>query len=176
MADEKKLDNKLAEDEARRISGHEQVKDQVRKEIQEGVTSSAQQKTAGDEAKVKGAATELKDRAVAEVTGTEAELDRAKKAARTSQIVDYIFYVIYGVIGLEIILELLGARESSGFKQFIDAISTPVLAPFRSLLRDPAVGSSQFMFSYVIALIVWILIHFAVNGLLRLFVHKKTAV
>jgi uncharacterized protein YggT (Ycf19 family) len=176
MPDEKEQDRKLADDEARRISGHEQVKEEIRKDVQEGVARNAQPQTVTEEAKVKGVAAQLKDKAVEEVAGTEAEIDRARGAARTSQIVDYIFYIIYGIIGLEIILELLGARESSGFKQFIDVISMPLLAPFRSLLRDPAVGSSRFMFSYVMALVVWILVHFAVNGLLRLFVHKKTAV
>jgi uncharacterized protein YggT (Ycf19 family) len=175
MPDKTKLDNKLAQDEARRISGHEQVKDQIRRDVQDEVQIAADQKRT-EKPVVEHVAADLKNRAVQEVSGAEAELDRAKRAARTSQIVDYIFYLIYGIIGIEIALELLGAREASGFKRFMDLISMPLLAPFRGLMHDPAIGSSQLMFSYIIGLGVWILIHVAINGALRLFVHKKTAV
>lgn len=175
MADKTRLDNKLAQDEARRISGHEKVKDEIRQDINEEVQISAEQKQT-EKPIVENVAADLKNRAVQDIAGTEAELDRAKRAARFSQIVDYIFYLIYGIIGIVIALELLGAREASGFKRFMDIISTPFLAPFRGLMRDPAIGSSQLMFSFIIGLGVWILIHFAVNGALRLFVHKKTAV
>ncbi|HEY4491897.1 MAG TPA: hypothetical protein VI958_07830, partial [Acidobacteriota bacterium] len=154
--------------------GHEQIKDQIRRDVQAEVEVTADQKQT--QPVVEQVTSDLKNRAVQDVAGAESELDRAKRAARFSQIVDYIFYLIYGIIGLVIVLELLGARESSGFKQFMDTISAPVLAPFRGLMRDPAVGSSQLMLSYIIGLGVWILIHVAINGALRLFVHKKTAV
>lgn len=175
MSDETKLDDKLAEDESRRIAQHEQAKDEVRRQVHREVKDVAES-TKTPDANVRSAAQELKQKAANEVTGTEMELEHAKKAARTSQIVDYVFYLIYGIIGMEIVLELLAARESNWFKQLIDVISTPFLGPFRGLLWDPSLGSSRLMFSYIIALVVWILVHVAVNGLLRLFVHKKTAV
>jgi hypothetical protein len=38
------------------------------------------------------------------------------------------------------------------------------------------VGSFRFMLSYIVALVVYLLLHMAVNGLLRLFVRRKTFV
>jgi len=38
------------------------------------------------------------------------------------------------------------------------------------------VGSMQLMLSYVVALVVYALLHMAVNGLLRLFAEKKSAI
>jgi uncharacterized protein YggT (Ycf19 family) len=93
-----------------------------------------------------------------------------------SQIVDYVFYVIYGIVGLEIILELLGARESAGFKKFVDALAAPLLAPFEGLMPDPQAGPFRLMLSYITALVVYLLLHLAVNGLLRMFAHRKVAV
>jgi hypothetical protein len=58
----------------------------------------------------------LKRKAVREVAFTEAELERGQAAARASQIVDYLFYIVYGIIGLEITLDAIGARQSAGFK------------------------------------------------------------
>ena len=100
----------------------------------------------------------------------------ARHFARISQVVDYVFYLIYGIVGLEIVLEALGARESAGFKRFVDALAAPLLAPFQGLMPNPGVGRFRFMLSYVVAFGVYILVHVAVNGLLRLFVQRKTAV
>ena len=58
----------------------------------------------------------------------------------------------------------------------MDTLAAPFLAPFRGLMHDPGVGRFRFMLSYVIALIVYVLLHLAVNGLLRLFVQRKTEV
>src|SRR4029077_1104660 len=118
----------------------------------------------------------LKRKAVREVAATEAELDQGQAVARASQIVDYLFYIVYGIIGLEIVLDAIGARQSAGFKQFIDAIATPFLAPFKGLMTTPGVSSFRFMLSYIVALVVSLLLHTAVTGLLRLFVHRKTVV
>ena len=119
---------------------------------------------------------DFKQQAIDEVAETEGEVQRAKGAARISQVVDYIFYVIYGIIGLEIILELLGARESAGFKRFIDALAAPLLAPFEGLMPDPSRGPFRLMLSYIMALVVYLLIHLAITGLLRMMAHRKVAV
>ena len=51
-----------------------------------------------------------------------------------------------------------------------------MLAPFRGLMPDPAVGSMQLMLSFVVALVVYVLAHMAVNGLLRLFAERKSRI
>ena len=95
---------------------------------------------------------------------------------RVSQVGDYVFFVIYGLIGLEIVLQLLGARHASGFKRLLDTVTWPLLGLFRGLMPDPAVGSMQLMLSYIVALVVYILLHMALNGLLRLFAQRKSSI
>ena len=51
-----------------------------------------------------------------------------------------------------------------------------LLAPFRGIMSDPSVGSMQLMLSYVVALVVYVLLHMAVSGLLRLFAHRKSTI
>jgi uncharacterized protein YggT (Ycf19 family) len=169
-------DEKLATDEARRISQHESVKGAVRENVHAEISREASRSTPSEHAQTERIAESLKHRAVQEVASTESELERSKSVARVSQVVDYIFYLVYGVIGLEIVLNLLGARQSAGFKQFIDALGAPFLGPFRGLLLEPGIGRFRLMTSYFLALGVYILLHMAVNGLLRIFVHRKTAV
>ena len=169
-------DEKLAREEARQGQQHEAVKSKVSSEVQTEITRNAERARPTDEAQAQALASELKKKAVSEVAAREAEIDRGKAVATISQVVDYLFFLIYGIIGLEIVLDLLGAHQSNAFKQFLDVLSAPVLAPFRGLMSDPSIGRFRLMISYFVAVMVYALLHAAVNGLLRLFVHRKTKV
>ena len=81
------------------------------------------------------------------------ELQRARSLARISQVADYVFFLVYSLGGLEIALELFGARQRNPFKHFLDAVSAPLLGPFRGPMPDPALGSFQLMLSYIVALL-----------------------
>ena len=169
-------DEKLAADESRRIAQHESVKSEVREKVHAEISRKADETTPADRGDADALADSLKRKAVREVATSEAELDRGQTAARASQVFDYVFCLVYGLIGLEIVLDAIGARPSAGFKQFIDAISFPFLAPFKGLMPAPGVGRFRFMLSYIVALVVYVLLHAAINGLLRLFVQRKTVV
>jgi uncharacterized protein YggT (Ycf19 family) len=163
-------------DERRRIEQHEQVKEQVRDKVHHELGEKAAAEAPTDQVHIEGLAREMKQRAVSEVSASEADLARARGVARVSQVIDYLFYVLYGLIGVRIVLELIAAREASGFKQLMNAITAPFLAPFKGLVTDPSVGSSQLMLSFIAALVVYVLLHVAINGALRLFVSRKTTV
>jgi uncharacterized protein YggT (Ycf19 family) len=169
-------DDKLAVDESRKLARHEAVKDAVRSEVQSEITRSANQLDDQDRSEAEAVAGRMKGNAVREVVETESEIEQARMVARVSQFVDYLFFLIYGIIGLEIILELIGARENNSFKNFIDTLAAPLLAPFGGLVTDPSRGAMQLRLSYIVGLIVYLLLHLAINGLLRLFAHRKTAV
>ncbi len=96
-------------------------------------------------------------------------------AARITQIVDYVFFVIYAIIAVEILLELAGARDRNAFKQFMDGISSPFLSPFDGLFRDPAFGEYHVMYSYIAALIIWALVHVAIRRLIRVLAPRASA-
>jgi len=169
-------EEKLAADEARKLQQHEAVKSEVREKVHAEISRKADDIRPPEEQKAEALASSLKEKAVHEVADTEARLARTRTIARLSQVIDYVFYLIYGIIALEIVLEALGARENAGFKQLVDTIAAPLLAPFEGLMPDPGAGNYRFMISYVFALIVYFLLHLAVKGLLRLFVQTKTHV
>jgi len=169
-------DPKLKAEEARRISQYESVKGAVRENVRAEIKREAARTKPGEHAQTEQLAESLRHKAVREVETSETEIARGQSVARVSQVVDYLFYLVYGVIGLEIVMDLFGARQSAGFKQFIDALGAPFLAPFHRLMIDPGVGRFRLMTSYIFALVVYVLLHMAVNGLLRLFVRRKTMV
>ena len=167
-------DEKLAADEARKLNKHEEIKDELRDQVHEDIAGKARAATPSDRETAAVAGT-LKRDAVREVAETESQIARARRVSRLLQIVDYVFFLIYGIITLEIVLEALGARENAGFKQFVDTLAAPLLAPFEGLMADPGAGNYRFMLSYVFALIAYFLLHLAVKKLLRLFVQERTA-
>jgi uncharacterized protein YggT (Ycf19 family) len=149
----------------------DELGNQVRNEIKKKSENDNREK-----AEIESVAHELKHKAIHEVFDNESEVARARTVARISQVVNYVFGLIYGLIGLLIALDLMGARESSGFKQLINLLTAPFLAPFRGLMPDPRVGNFRLMISYIIGLIVYALLHLAIRGLLRLAAERQTTV
>ena len=170
-------DDKLAIEEARRAGQHGSVKAQVEGEVQAEIAEHAAQTPPPEKERIDQLAGEFRSKAVAEVVETEREVGRARGVARISQVVDYIFYVIYALLGMRFLLALLAARSGAGFVQFIVAVTDPFYKPFRGIVASPSTDSGHtLVLPLVIAIIVYILLHLGINGLLRMFAHRKTAV
>lgn len=169
-------DKSLLIDEERRVEQYESAKDAVRSEVQQQVKWQADQLSNEERSEAANIGREFKQEAFSEVRDTDREVKRARSTARFSQVIDYLFYIVYGLISLQIIFDLFGARRNNGFRNFIDALSAPFLVPFRNLFPDPSTGQFHFRFSYVAALLIYILLHLAINGFLRMLAHRKTAI
>src|SRR5688500_4542177 len=171
-------DDKLAMEEARRAAQHESVKAQVEGEVNSEISDRATTKATHDESrKIDQVAGEFRSKAVDEVIDTEREVQRSRGLARVSQIVDYIFYVIYALMAMRFLLALLAARSSAGFVRFIVAVSNPFYEPFRGIVSSPRTdGGHTLLLPILITIIAFALLHFAINGLLRMFAHRKTEI
>jgi hypothetical protein len=171
-------DDKLAIEEARRAAQHESVKSQVEGEVQAEISERAAQQPAPQEShKIDQVAGQFRAKAVDEVIDTEHEVQRSRGLARVSQVVDYIFYVIYALLGMRFLLALLAARSTAGFVQFVVAVSNPFYEPFRGIVASPSTdGGHTLLLPIVVAMIAYLLFHLLINGLLRMFAHRKTAI
>ncbi|HJS24099.1 MAG TPA: hypothetical protein VJ751_07075 [Pyrinomonadaceae bacterium] len=171
-------DDKLAIDEARRAAQHESVKSQVEGEVQSEIGErAAATRAPGEAQRVDQVAGEFRSKAVNEVIDTEREVERSRGLARVSQIVDYIFWVIYALLGMRFLLALLAARSSAGFVQFIVAVSNPFYAPFRGIVASPSSGAGHtLLLPVVVAIISYALLHLGINALLRMIAHRKTEI
>lgn len=170
-------DNKLAADEARRSVQHESVKAQVEGDVQAEIADQAQVPAAGESQKIQQVAGQFRSKAVDEVIHTEREVERGRGAARVSQVIDYIFYVIYALLGMRFLLALMAARSTAGFVQFIVAVTNPFYLPFRGIVASPRTEEGHtLLLPIVIAIIAYLLLHLAINGLLRMLAHRKTAI
>lgn len=168
--------NSVLLNEERRLASHQEVRASIEKDINARLKSESARVEPAESSELAEVAHTLKHQAVQEAVETERELRQGRTAARISQVVDYAFYLIYGVIALQFYLRLMGARSSNGFAQFIASVSWPLLAPFERIVGTPSYGASQLQLSYLFALVVYILLHFAINGALRLIAHRKVTV
>src|SRR5258708_6847890 len=116
-------DEKLVMDRARQLADQESVKAEVRGRVNSQISREAGNFDPSDLQEASAVGRDLKRRAIVEAVQTENEIDRARAMARISQVIDYVFYVVYGIIGLEIMLDLLGAREANSFKRLLDALA-----------------------------------------------------
>jgi uncharacterized membrane protein len=170
-------DDKLANEEARRAGQHDLVKAQVEGEVQAEIAERAAVTPPPETARIDQLAGEFREKAVDEVVQTEREVERARGVARISQIIDYLFFVLYALLGLRFLLALLAANSKAGFVQFIVTVTNPFYQPFRGIVSSPRTDDGHtLVMPLVIALVVYLLLHLAINGLLRMFAHRKTAV
>src|SRR5258708_2324126 len=170
-------DDKLAIEEARRAGQHGSVKSQVEGEVQAEIAERAADKPAPEGERIDQVAGQFRTKAVDEVVETEREVGRARGAARVSQVIDYIFYVIYALLGMRFLLALMAARSTAGFVQFIVAVTNPFYLPFRGIVASPSTDQGHtLLMPIIIAIIAYCLLHLAINGLLRMLAHRKTQI
>src|SRR5690349_10428742 len=132
-------DDKLALEEARRASQHESVKSQVEGDVQSEISGRAAASASADDShRIQQVAGQFRSKAVDEVVETEHEVQRSRGLARVSQVVDYIFYVIYALLGMRFLLALMAARSTAGFVRFVVAASSPFYEPFRGIVSSPS--------------------------------------
>jgi uncharacterized protein YggT (Ycf19 family) len=173
MADET---NSALLDEERRMSSHQEVKASLDDDVNARIRRESAQVEPEESVELAGVARELKRKSVREAAETERELWRGRTAARISQVVDYLFYVTYGLIGLQFVFRLMGTRPGNGFVQFVAGVSGPLLAPFERIVGTPSVGAFQIRLSYLLALLIYILLHIAINGVFRIIAYRRVTV
>lgn len=167
-------DDKLEREEAQRAANYEAVKSNVKSEVSAEVAADARMR--GHEEKIEQMADDMRSRSISEIEESDREVKRGRAVARLSQIIDYIFFLIYGLLAIRLILALFAAREGNDFVQLIRSITDPLYAPFKGIV--PSLSSDGFTLALplVVAIIVYMLLHLAINGLLRMFVHRKVSV
>ena len=169
-------DNKLAADEARRAVQHESVKAEIESDVNAEIAAHAQGATPTEARREAQIAGEFRSKAVNEVVDTEREVERSRGLARVSQVIDFVFYVIYALLGLRLLLELMAARSSAGFMQFIYSVTGPLYAPFKGIVASPSEGGHRLTVPIIIAIIVYLLLHLGIKALLRMVAHRRTEI
>ncbi len=170
-------DVKVAEAEARQAALQSAVTSKVESRVNAEISGQAATASPADEARVAEVASHLRRKALDESAHGERVVGQARAAARWSQFIDYAFYVVYALLGIRLVLALIAANSSSGFVQFIRAITDPFYAPFRGIVASPTTEAGNTLVLPIgIALVVYVMLHLGINGLLRMVGHRKTSI
>ncbi|HTL05190.1 MAG TPA: YggT family protein [Gemmatimonadales bacterium] len=168
-------DDKVLVDEARRAAQHRRVKQRIQQDVDAEIEARAPQ--VRDDREVAQVGAELRERALQEVHSSEHEVQRGRKSARASQIVDYLFGIVYALLGIRLLLALIAARPGAGFTQAIRGVTDPLLAPFQGILPNlTSPDGYTLALPVLFALLMYAVLHLAVRGLLRLIGERKTHV
>lgn len=170
------VDDKLALEEAQRNANYEAVKTDVKSEVAGEIAAQAERPAVAEKVEINNIAGNMRQKAVSEFAETEREVERGRALARVSQVVDYIFYVVYGLLTIRLLLELFAAKENAGFVKLIKSATGIFYAPFEGIAASPSKEGFTLAIPIIVAIIAYMFLHFAINGLLRIFVHRKTAV
>ncbi len=170
-------DNKLIADEERKMMQHNQVKSEIENQVNDEVLARAENTTSNETHQMDNIAQEFRGKAINEVVTTEREIGVSRVAARISQVIDFAFYVVYGLLALRLLLSLFSAKSSAGFVQFIRNVTDPLYEPFRGIVASPSIeGGYTLVLPIVVAIIAYSLLHLGINGLLRLIAQRKTVI
>lgn len=103
-------------------------------------------------------------------TVTQAATDTERQDAHSDRSNAWIWYIV-GVIDLMLLLRLLfhlfGAR-AAGFTDFLYAITSPFVAPFRGIFASPRVEGSYFDTASLVAIVIYALLGWMIVGLIDL--------
>lgn len=171
-------DSHLAMDEARKELGHEAVKASIDAEVGEKVVQKAEKTTTPqEEKKIEEFAVGLRQKSIGDLASEERRVERGRFVARISQLIDYLFYVVYALLAVRFILALLAAKKSAGFTVLIHNLTDKLYAPFKDIVPTlTAHEGYKLELSLLIALIVYALVHMGIDQLLKLLAHRKVAV
>lgn len=152
-----------------KLRAEKQVNAEISREMSDARTA--------DSGRVAEVASGMRSRAIDETERGARTLGHARTAARGSQFVDYGFYVLYALLAIRLVLAAIGARGGNGFVRFISTITDPFYAPFRGIVASPTLdGGPTLVMPIVVAIVVYALLHLAVNGVLRMVGTRKTSV
>jgi hypothetical protein len=109
-----------------------------------------------------------------EVRTTEHEAGREQRVAtfKTTQLIWLLLGLLEAAIALRIIFKLVGVNAANAFATLLYNVTGFFLAPFASLAKAPAAGGSVLEVSSIIAMVVYLLIAWALERIVYVLFYR----
>ncbi len=82
------------------------MKSDVKSEVGGEIAADADYRTPNEAAQINNIAGNIRQKAVDEYEQTDREVERGRVVTRVSQVIDYVFFVIYGLLAIRLLLKL----------------------------------------------------------------------
>lgn len=170
-------DDRVAAGEGRRVAQYEATTSDIEHDVNADLARRAENGSGAEGGRLDQVAGDMRTHAIDEIAGQGREMSRGRLFARISQVTDYLFSILYGLLAIRLVLAMLAARSGNGFVQLINTVTEPFYALFRGIVASPsAEGGYTLVVPILVAMAVYALLHAAIKGLLRMLVHRQTAV
>ncbi len=164
-------------DDDRLVNQHESAKAAVEHDLNAEVSYRAEQDARKDSETLDRMAGMVKDKAIAEVVDASKLSDRRRTLARTVQVIDFLFYTVYVLLGVRLVLALIGANQASGFVKFVTTITNPFYSFFRGIVESPtAEGGYTIALPILVAIGAYALLHWGVRSLAKLIAYRQSEI
>ena len=109
-----------------------------------------------------------------EVRTTEHEAGREQRVAtfKATQLIWLLLGLLEAAIALRVIFKLIAVNEANSFATLLYSVTGFFLAPFASLAKAPAAGGSVLEVSSIIAMIVYLLIGWALERIVYVLFYR----
>jgi len=109
-----------------------------------------------------------------EVRTTEHEAGREQRVAtfKATQLIWLLLGLLEAAIALRVIFKLVAVNEANSFATLLYSVTGFFLAPFASLAKAPAAGGSVLEVSSIIAMIVYLLIGWALERIVYVLFYR----
>src|SRR5581483_6581751 len=87
---------------------------------------------------------------------------------QVNRVIWYLFGLLEGLLALRVILHAIGANPDNAFAAFIAAVTAPFVAPFRTLVADPRYDGAVFEVTTLVAMVVYVLLAYAITRLIHI--------
>jgi uncharacterized protein YggT (Ycf19 family) len=91
-----------------------------------------------------------------------------RTAFTIERVLDFLFAVLYALLGTRLLLDFFGARKGAGFYELIRSMSDPFYRPFQGLFGASTVDGHPVVWPLVAAILGYMLLHAGLRGLLHL--------
>jgi YggT family protein len=83
------------------------------------------------------------------------------------RLIDLLFSILYALLAIRFLLDLFGARPSAGFVHWVQRATEVFYAPFRGVFGTTAVFTGTIVWSLVVCIVAYMIVHAIIRGLLR---------
>jgi hypothetical protein len=171
------MGNRITSDEDRLVNQHESAKAAVEHDLSSEVSLRAEREAHKDTATLEDIAEDVKDKAVSEVREAPRVAAKRQRLARAVQVVDFLFYIVYTLLGTRLVLEMMAANDESGFVQLVRNVTDPFYSMFQGVVRETTVeGGYTFAFPILVAIGAYALLHWGVRSLARLVAYRSSEI
>ncbi len=109
-----------------------------------------------------------------EVRTTQHEPGREQRVAtfKVTQLIWLLLGLLEGILALRVIFKLIGVNAANSFAAFLYNVTDLFVAPFKSLTGAPAAGGMVLELSTIIAMIVYLLIGWALERIVYVLFYR----